>query len=85
MPVEFVAAAVLATGYKGPISLEVFNKSLDKPGNAVPAAHATRGIAGLQRLAQAAGALPAFWSGQMETRKAIQQVTQRLQTSSPRL
>ncbi|KAJ5825171.1 hypothetical protein N7474_002309 [Penicillium riverlandense] len=85
MPVELVAAAVLATGYKGPISLEVFNKSLDQPGDYVPADHAARGIDGIQKLIQAARALAAFWGDQKDTQKAIKQVVQRLQTSSSRL
>ncbi|KAJ5166088.1 uncharacterized protein N7482_004869 [Penicillium canariense] len=41
MPVELVAAAVLATGYKGLISLEVFNLSLNQTGSSVPSSHAT--------------------------------------------
>lgn len=62
MPVEVVASAVLATGYKGPISLEVFNNSLNKSGDDVPASHAERGVIGLRKLAETVKALPSFWS-----------------------
>ena len=61
MPVELVAAAVLATGYKGPLSLEVFNKSLTAPDPSVPSHHAERGYVGLQNLVQAVGQAPRFW------------------------
>jgi sugar phosphate isomerase/epimerase len=62
MPVELVAASVLATGYKGPISLEVFNNSLNQPGEDVPLTHARRGTAGLQNLVDSLKALPPFWN-----------------------
>lgn len=62
MPVELVAAAVLATGYKGPLSLEVFNNSLNESGDEIPESHAKRGIAGLQKLVEVVKALPAFWN-----------------------
>lgn len=62
MPVELVTAAVLATGYKGPISLEVFNKTLDEPGDDIPVSHANRGIIGLQKLAEVVKSLPPFWN-----------------------
>ncbi|KAL4865779.1 hypothetical protein BDV12DRAFT_210927 [Aspergillus spectabilis] len=52
LPVDLVAAAVLATGYKGPLSLEVFNHSLNGPGEEVPRIHAERGVVGLKRLVQ---------------------------------
>jgi 4-hydroxyphenylpyruvate dioxygenase len=61
MPVELVAAAVLATGYKGPFSLEVFNKSLIAPDPSVPSHHAERGYVGLQNLVQAVSQVPRFW------------------------
>jgi hypothetical protein len=61
MPVELVAAAVLATGYKGPLSPEVFNKSLASPDSSVPAHHAERGCTGLQNLVQAVKQVPRFW------------------------
>jgi 4-hydroxyphenylpyruvate dioxygenase len=61
MPTELVAAAVLATGYKGPMSLEVFNHSLDSPDPSVPRTHADRGFASLQRLANAVKSVPQFW------------------------
>ena len=62
MPVELVAAAVLATGYKGPISLEVFNHSLYETGDDIPLSHSIRGISGLQKLIEAARQLPPFWN-----------------------
>jgi sugar phosphate isomerase/epimerase len=83
MPVEMVAAAVLATGYQGPISLEVFNHSLNYPGEHVPPEHAARGIAGLRKLVAAVTALPAFWTGGREAEEALDMVVRRLrQTES---
>ena len=61
MPVELVAAAVLATGYRGPLSLEVFNTSLNIAGDNVPAEHAARGITGLRKVLKAVKDIPAFW------------------------
>jgi 4-hydroxyphenylpyruvate dioxygenase len=61
MPVELVAAAVLATGYQGPLSLEVFNKSLASHDSSVPPHHAERGYTGLQNLMQAVKQVPRFW------------------------
>lgn len=78
MPVELVAAAVLATGYQGPISLEVFNKSLDVPGDEVPPVHAARGIEGLRELVRTAMALPPFWQNKTYARQAVAQVIKRL-------
>lgn len=85
MPVELVAAAVLATGYKGPMSLEVFNTSLDQPGSHVPAIHATRGINGLRKLAENAKMLPPFWSSQADAQKAVAQVIRRLRQGGSQL
>jgi hypothetical protein len=85
MPVELVAAAVLATGYQGPISLEVFNTSLNLPGQHIPAEHAIRGITGLQKLLDSAIALSSFWDSQAERKKAITQVIRRLQPTMHRL
>ncbi|KAL3478892.1 xylose isomerase-like protein [Aspergillus californicus] len=78
MPVELVAAAVLATGYRGPISLEVFNTSLNQPGEAIPDAHAERGMAGLQKLVAAVAALPPFWTGGEHAKEAVDMVVRRL-------
>ncbi|KAF9894120.1 hypothetical protein FE257_009093 [Aspergillus nanangensis] len=61
MPVHLVAAAVLATGYQGPMSLEVFNNSLNTSGADVITTHARRGIEGLRKLAQVVQEVPAFW------------------------
>ncbi|BGP56205.1 hypothetical protein JCM8202v2_003818 [Rhodotorula sphaerocarpa] len=47
LPVERFSDAVLATGYTGPWSLEVFNDSLKEPGEEVPQEHAERGMKGL--------------------------------------
>ena len=62
MPVELVAAAVLETGYRGPLSLEVFNASLNEPNPSVPADHAQRGYRGLKKLTQAVRGVPRFWN-----------------------
>lgn len=48
VPVELVAAAVLAPGYSGPVSREVLNHSLGELGANVPSQHADRGIASLK-------------------------------------
>lgn len=85
MPVELVAAAVLATGYRGPISLEVFNASLNQAGENIPEDHAIRGINGLKRLVEAAMALPPFWQSKVDAQKAIAQVIQRLRKPNHRL
>ncbi|KAJ5437754.1 uncharacterized protein N7458_008752 [Penicillium daleae] len=85
MPVELVAAAVLATGYTGPMSLEVFNTSLNQPGGDVARVHASRGIVSLQRLTEAARALPPFWESQADAQQAITDVSRRLRASSQRL
>ncbi|KAF7596791.1 hypothetical protein BBP40_012390 [Aspergillus hancockii] len=61
MPVDLVAAAVVATGYTGPLSLEVFNHSLNQPEKDVPSIHARRGIDGLRKLTNAIPQVPAFW------------------------
>ena len=61
MPAQLVAAAIIATGYKGPLSLEVFNNSLNVPGNDVPTHHAQRGITGLKKMVHAIPTFPAFW------------------------
>ncbi|KIW18427.1 hypothetical protein PV08_02715 [Exophiala spinifera] len=66
MPVELVAAAVLATGYKGPLSLEVFNTSLNLPGDNVPTDHARRGISGLRKVQDLVKLVPAFWDASQE-------------------
>jgi 4-hydroxyphenylpyruvate dioxygenase len=67
MPVELVAAAVLATGYKGPLSLEVFNSSLNTSDSNVPKDHAVRGIRGLRTLVDAVRNVPPFWDASRPT------------------
>lgn len=67
MPTELVAAAVLATGYTGAISLEVFNQTLNVPGGRVVEDHAERGINSLKKLVEAVKSVPAFW----DTRQKI--------------
>lgn len=47
LPVARFSDAVVATGYSGPWSLEVFNDSLADERKEVPAEHAQRGFAGL--------------------------------------
>jgi 4-hydroxyphenylpyruvate dioxygenase len=61
MPVDLAAAAVIATGYKGPLSLEVFNNSLNRPDPSVPSSHARRGYTSLARLVRAVEKVPKFW------------------------
>ena len=61
MPAQLVAAAVLATGYTGPLSLEVFNHTLNAPDANVPVDHAERGIISLRDMVAAARQVPAFW------------------------
>ena len=62
MPAELVTAAVLATGYSGPLSLEVFSNSLNVAGEHVPGDHAERGIVGLKKVIEAARQVPSFWN-----------------------
>ncbi|GAA5826725.1 hypothetical protein JCM3770_002519 [Rhodotorula araucariae] len=54
LPVSRFSDAVVATGYAGPWSLEVFNDSLAETGVEVPSEHARRGIEGLRRAASEA-------------------------------
>ncbi|TNY17567.1 xylose isomerase-like protein [Rhodotorula diobovata] len=54
LPVDRFSDAVVATGYEGPWSLEVFNDSLADEGAEVPEEHAQRGMVGLKRAAQEA-------------------------------
>ncbi|KAL3495890.1 xylose isomerase-like protein [Aspergillus germanicus] len=63
MPVEIVTAAVLATGYTGPLSLEVFNQSLNESGQEVVERHAERGFVGLRRLVAEVQNVDSFWEG----------------------
>ena len=60
-PVELVTAAISATGYLGPLSLKVFNASLNEPGLDIPQEHARRGHKGLTSLVQAVRRVPRFW------------------------
>lgn len=83
LPVELVTAAVLATGYSGPVSLEVFNASLNRPGSDIPQSHAIRGINSLQAMIKVAENLAPFWKSQLDSEAAISQVTQRLQGEQP--
>jgi 4-hydroxyphenylpyruvate dioxygenase len=61
MPSEFVLAAILEIGYTGPLSLEVFSRSLHVPGEHVPAELARRGITGLKQLVREALQVPKYW------------------------
>lgn len=72
MPVEMVAAAVVATGYEGPLSLEVFNNSLNQPDPSVPSSHAQRGYTGLERLIEAVKKVPKFWGEPAQLSEAYQ-------------
>ncbi|KAL2831974.1 xylose isomerase-like protein [Aspergillus pseudoustus] len=85
MPVELVAAAVLATGYKGPVSLEVFNHSLNQAGGNVPEEHAARGLASLEKLVTIAAKLPPFWRGGGQAKDAVDMIVGRLQPRTSQL
>jgi sugar phosphate isomerase/epimerase len=85
MPVELVAAAVLGTGYQGPISLEVFNKSLSQPGQMVPVQHAARGHDALWGLMKSSKSIHPFWVDSLNRERAIAQVIQRLRPTNPRI
>ncbi|KEF63556.1 uncharacterized protein A1O9_01534 [Exophiala aquamarina CBS 119918] len=74
MPVELVAAAVLATGYQGPISLEIFSSVFDVSRDHVPVESARRGIVALTKLVDAIQRIPAFWNPSREV--AIKELVQ---------
>ena len=61
LPVELVTAALVAAGYRGPLSLEVFNQSLHSKDPSVPRTHAQRGIKSLHRLTEESKRVPVFW------------------------
>jgi hypothetical protein len=50
LPIPSYARTILATGYKGDISLEVFNASLHDTSESVPIQHAKRAYIALERL-----------------------------------
>lgn len=62
LPVDLTLAAILATGYQGPISLEVFAASLFSKDPDVPRIHAKRGVSGLKRVCDSAGRVDPFWT-----------------------
>lgn len=70
LPVDSVTAAILATGYTGPLSLEVFAASLHQPGNHVPSEHAKRGYESLQKLVAAIPKVEQYWSEPASMSKA---------------
>lgn len=79
MPVHLVTAAVLATGYQGPISPEVFNNSLNESAFTVPESHAQRGITGLRKLVDSVYLVPAFWETWLyHPRQAVTQILQNM-------
>lgn len=61
LPGDMTLAAILATGYKGPLSLEIFTESLYSPNAEVPDEHARRGVEGLTRLCHATETIEPFW------------------------
>ncbi|BGO90248.1 hypothetical protein NBRC10512_004769 [Rhodotorula toruloides] len=61
MPVADCLAAILATGYKGAFTLEVFNDSLFAKGPNVVAEHAKRSYAGLEACIAEAKEITPFW------------------------
>lgn len=84
MPVHLTLAAVIATGYAGPLSLEVFTASLHDSGSAVPEDHAKRGIRGLSGLCDAAAKVEPFW-GTRASETTAYTVWKRGKTASARL
>lgn len=52
MPVVDFMRAVMATGFRGPWSIEVFNDSLNDTDSSVPTSHANRARAGLDKLVE---------------------------------
>lgn len=56
LPVTEFMLAVMATGFRGPWSIEVFNDSLSDEDSSVPTSHATRARAGLDKLVEAVAA-----------------------------
>lgn len=61
MPVGMALAAILATGYDGPLSLEIFAGSLHSSNPEVPDEHAKRGVDSLVRLCDSAAKVERFW------------------------
>ncbi|KAK9451023.1 AP endonuclease [Limtongia smithiae] len=62
MPVTAVLAAILATGYTGPLGLEVFNRTLLVDDSSVPDSHAKRGFSGLAKLVAEASRMEPYWT-----------------------
>jgi 4-hydroxyphenylpyruvate dioxygenase len=60
LPADMVLAAILETGYKGPLSIEVFSHFLHEKGHQVPVQLAKRGINGLRNLITQAETIPKF-------------------------
>ncbi|KAL4913626.1 xylose isomerase-like protein [Aspergillus aurantiobrunneus] len=65
LPVELILAGIMAVGYTGPLSLEVFNESLHSPDDCVPSSHAQRGISSIAKVIGAAKHIPQFWEGRI--------------------
>ncbi|EEH40579.1 3-dehydroshikimate dehydratase [Paracoccidioides lutzii Pb01] len=61
MPVELIIAAILAAGYDGPVSMEVFSRSLECPNADVPKSHAQRAFRSFEVVMKAAELVPKFW------------------------
>ncbi|BGP37644.1 hypothetical protein JCM10449v2_001561 [Rhodotorula kratochvilovae] len=61
LPVAECVAAILATGYKGALTLEVFNDSLFAEGADVVTSHARRSYAGIEACVAEAKAIEPFW------------------------
>ncbi|RMY83924.1 hypothetical protein D0862_11560 [Hortaea werneckii] len=54
LPVEMVARAIIhKLGYQGPVSMELFSRTMSDPDPAVPHQHAIRGIESWKRIVQA--------------------------------
>ena len=50
LPVMAVLNAILSTGYKGPVSFELFSRTMNEAGSHVPDSHAKRGIESWKRI-----------------------------------
>ncbi|GAA6043174.1 hypothetical protein JCM8097_008708 [Rhodosporidiobolus ruineniae] len=61
LPVADSIAAILATGYKGALTLEIFNDSLFEDGEDVAPSHARRSYAGVEACVAEAKTIKPFW------------------------
>ena len=71
MPIDLVTRAILATGYQGPLTIEVFSKSLHEPDHSVPEEHAIRAVLGLRGLLDNLYIIPEFWGSVAESGQTV--------------